>query len=168
MEQAVMAIEAPFDRYRGVVESDWIDYNGHMNVAYYLLAFDHATDDFLDDLGLDEAQRDRNGGTTFAAEVHIRYHRELMSGDPIRVTTQLLSFDVKRLRYLHQMYHAADGYLAATAENLSLYVDLNIRRVTTMPEAVLQRLEEVLRAHHVLGPPEDVGRAIETPSIAEA
>jgi acyl-CoA thioester hydrolase len=163
-----MANEAPFDRYRGVVKSDWIDYNGHMNVAYYLLAFDYATDVFFDDVGLDEAQRDRCGGTTFAAEVHIRYHRELMSGDPIRVTTQLLSFDAKRLRYLHHMYHAVDGYLAATSENLSLYVDLNIRRVAAMPEAVLQKLEEVLRAHRVLGLPEGAGRAIETPRISEA
>ena len=160
-----MTIDAPFDRYRGVVEPDWIDYNGHMNVAYYLLAFDRATDLFLEFIGLDAAQRAESGGTTFAAEVHLRYHRELLSGEPLRISTQLLSYDSKRLRFLHEMYHGTAGYLAASAETLSLFVDLKVRRVGRWPDAVTSRLASVLQAHCDLPLSPDAGRAIAVPEI---
>jgi len=157
--------EAPFDRYRGVVLPGWVDYNGHMNVAYYLVAFDLATDVFLDWIGLDKAHRDARGGTTFTGEVHIGYRRELREGDPLRVATQLLSYDRKRIRYLHKMYHAEQGFEAAFAENLSLYVDLNQRRVAEMAPETLQRLQEVLAAHQTLGIPEEAGSTIARPPL---
>jgi len=160
-----MSIEAPFDRYRGRVDPAWIDYNGHMNVAYYLLAFDQATDLFFDFIGLDEAQRAESNGTTFAAEVHLRYHREVMADAPLKITTQILSYDTKRLRFFHQMYHEQKGYLAATAETLSLYIDLEVRRVGSLPAAVAARLAAVLQAHRGLGTPANAGRAIAVPEI---
>jgi acyl-CoA thioester hydrolase len=171
--------DTPLDRYRGTVLPEWVDYNGHMNVAYYLVAFDLATDVFLEWIGLDKALRETRGGTTFTAEVHIGYLRELHEGDPIRVTTQLLSYDQKRIRYLHKMHHAENGLEAAYAkmhhaengleaayaENLSLYVDLNTRRVAEMAPPTLRRLEEVLAAHSELGRPDEAGRAIARPPV---
>ena len=159
-------IESPLGRHRGIVLPEWVDYNGHLNVAYYLLAFDHATDVFLDWVGLDEEHREAHGGTTFTAEIHIAYKRELREGAPFRVTTQLLSFDSKRLRYLHRMYHADEGFEAASAENLSLYVDLSERRVSQMSTPVLDRLAAVAEAHVEIGVPEEAGRGISRPPIS--
>ncbi len=161
-----MAIEAPFDRFCTVVRPEWIDYNGHMNVAYYLLAFDQATDPFFEFCGLGETHRRDSGGSTFAVEHHIHYLRELKEGDPIRITSQVLGFDDKRLRFFNAMYHAAEGYLAATLEALSLYIDLQTRRVTAMPQAVRQRLDAVLAAHAALPVPEQAGAAIRRPGLA--
>lgn len=158
-------MQAPFDRYRGVVLPEWVDYNGHMNVAYYLLAFDLATDLFLDELGLDSAHRERFGGTTFTAEIHLTYQRELEQGAPIRITTQLLGFDSKRVRYLHRMQHADEDFTAATAENLSLYVDLGRRKVAELRAETLERLAAALAAHEGLGRPEEAGRAISRPPL---
>ncbi len=160
-----MSIETPLDRYRGVVLPEWIDYNGHMNLAYYLLAFDLATDIFFDYVGLDEAYREKAGGTTFTAEVHIAYQRELEEGAPLRITTQLLSFDDKRLRYFHRMYHVGEGFLAASAENVSLHIDLKRRRVAPFADGIRARLAEVLVAHRSLGLPEEAGRPIAKPPL---
>ena len=72
-----MPVPAPLDLHREPVRPEWIDYNGHMNVAYYLLAFDHACDAFLDYMGMDDASRARTGGTTFTVEAHVTYQREV-------------------------------------------------------------------------------------------
>jgi acyl-CoA thioester hydrolase len=160
-------IEAPFDRHRATVLPEWIDYNGHMNVAYYLLAFDHATDDFLDWLGLDSAHRDATGGTTFAGDIHLTYQREVKEGDPLRITTQLLGYDEKRIRFFCRMYHAGEGFLAATMESLSLYVDLKRRRVSVLPPDIQERLAAVLDAHSALPLPPEAGRVIAKPPLPQ-
>ncbi len=159
-------IEAPFDEHRAVVLPDWIDYNGHMNVAYYLLAFDHATDDFLDFLGLDEGHRKAAGGSTFAGEIHLTYQREVEAGAPLRITSQLLGYDEKRLRFFNKMYHADEDFLAATMESLTLYVDLGRRRVAAFPDRILRRLAEVMEVHGRLPAPEEAGRVIVKPPFA--
>ena len=161
-------IDAPFDRYRATVLPEWIDYNGHMNVAYYLLAFDHATDAFLDWLGLDAAHRDASGGTTFAGDIHLTYQREVKEGDPLRVATQLLGYDEKRIRFICRMFHADEGFLAATMESLSLYVDLQRRRVASLPTAIQTRLAEVFEVHRSLPLPPEAGRVIVKPPLPEA
>ncbi len=145
------------------VRPEWIDYNGHMNVAYYVLAFDHATDAFLDHLGLDEAYRERTGGTTFAVESHITYQREVHQGDPLRFTTQLLGYDAKRIHYIHHMHHALEGFLAATSEWLSLHIDMERRRVTAMPAEIMQRLAAVMQAQGDLPVPPEVGSVMRIP-----
>ncbi len=158
-----MTHPAPLELYRAVVEPDWIDYNGHMNVAYYVLVFDRATDSFLDYLGLDEALREASGSSTFSVEAHITYQREVAEGDPLRFTTQLLGYDRKRIHYLHKMYHANEGYLAATIEWMTLHVDLSIRKVAPLPPQVLARLAEVQRVHAGLETPAEVGRVLRRP-----
>lgn len=155
-----MIIEAPFDQHRAVVLPEWIDQNGHMNVAYYVLAFDHATDVFFDYIGLDDDYRRQTGGSTFAVESYVTYQREVIEGDPLRITTQLLAYDSKRLHFFHQMFHAADGYLAATSEWLNLHVDLNIRRVAPMPEPIQERLAALWAKHKALAVPEEAGRSV--------
>lgn len=158
-------IEAPFDQHRATVLPEWIDYNGHMNVAYYLLAFDHATDSFLDYLGLDAGHREATGGTTFAGDIHLTYQREVREGDPLRITTLLLGYDEKRIRFINHMYHAEQGFLASTMESLSLYVDLERRKVSALPAGIQARLAEVLEAHRRLPLPPEAGRVIAKPPL---
>jgi acyl-CoA thioester hydrolase len=155
-----MRIESPLCLYTGAVPPEWIDYNGHMNVAYYVLAFDHATDAFLDYLGMGPDYRDREGCSAFVVETHVNYQRELVTGDPMRITTQLLGFDSKRLHYFHRLYHAKKGFLAATTELMVIHVDLAERHSAPMPLPVLDLLGAVMTQHIQLPQPPQSGRVI--------
>lgn len=131
-----------------------------MNVGYYLVVFDFATDEFFAWVGLDAAYRTRHRATTFCLEAHVTYHREVRAGDGLRFTTQLLGHDTKRLHYIHAMYHAGEGYLAATNELMSLHVSEATRRGAPMAPAVLERLALIQAAHDTLPRPPQAGRAI--------
>ncbi len=153
-------LATPLDRYRDVVRPEWIDHNQHMNVGYYLVVFDFATDEFMAWVGLDGAHRASRAITTFCLEAHVTYHREVRAGDPLRFTTQLLGHDAKRLHYIHAMYHAAEGWLAATNELMSLHVSHATRRAAPMAPEILARLAAIQRAHDALPRPPQAGRAI--------
>ena len=140
------------------MRSDWIDYNGHLNLAYYMVAFDHGTDAFWDAFGLDRHYRARTGTSTYALESHVVYHRELREGDPVHITTQLLDFDAKRLHQFHRMYHGTEGYLAATNELLFINVDVAGSRSTPFAPDMLAVLGEIMNVHRRLGTPPDAGR----------
>ena len=90
----------------GVVLPEWIDANGHMNLAYYVVLFDQATDLVYDMLGVGQAYRDATGNSTFTAETHTLYEREVAVGERVRVVPHLLGADAKRLHYFHEMFHA--------------------------------------------------------------
>ncbi len=153
-------LPAPFDAYRAVVRRDWIDHNHHMNMGYYLVVFDLATDEFLRWIGLDETHRRRHGVSTFCLEAHITYHREVREGDALRFTTQLLAYDAKRIHFVHAMYHATEGYLASVNELMSLHVSKATRRATRMAPELLERLARIRDAHAALPRPAQVGRVI--------
>jgi len=144
--------------WTGRVEPDWIDYNGHMNVAYYHMAFDQATDRFLVNIGLGEDYVACESGSMFALEDRLTYQGELEEGDPIRIDLQLLDFDEKRMHYFQRMYHVEKDYLAARCEHLSIFIDMRIRRSTRMPPAVRQALVNVFEEHRHWDRPEEVGR----------
>ena len=151
---------APFDEHRDIVRPEWIDDNGHLNMGYYLVAFDLATDTWLDHIGLSASERKRTGATTFTLESHVNYLQELREGAPLRVTTRLIAFDTKRIHYFHEMYHATDGFLAATNELMSLHVNLATRRGGPMAPEVLARLADALSLYETLPLPPQVGRRI--------
>lgn len=138
----------------------WIDYNGHMNMAYYNLAFDHALDHVYDQLGIGEAYVRSGQGTCFTAEIHVNYLQELLQDDPITITFQLLDWDGKRLHFFESMYHGSKGYLAATSEQLALHVDLGSRRSAAFPEEVQARLRALMALHEPLERPAQVGRVM--------
>lgn len=143
------------------VVPEWIDYNGHMNMGYYMVAFDAvATDGFYDSIGIGLEAKERLGTTTFTLSSNIDYLRELMDGDPLLFTTQLLDFDHKRLHYIHSLYHANDGYLAATNECLGMYIDLGTRRSTCFSAEQMERFEQELKRGSVATPPSTVGRRL--------
>jgi acyl-CoA thioester hydrolase len=146
--------------YRGRVGPEWIDTNGHMNVAWYVLAFDYGIDGLWHALDLTDQRREETGSSTFAVESHVCYVRELFEGQPFVVTSRLLAWDAKRLHQLQRLFHAEDGWLAATCEWLHLHIDLGTRRVAPWPAEVLQQFAEH-DAAGVGGPwPAEVGRVI--------
>ena len=160
MTMIAMRIESPLCLYTGVALPEWIDYNGHMNVAYYVLAFDHATDAFMECLGMGRDYQERQRCSTFVVETHVNYQRELVAGDPMRITTQLLGFDSKRIHYFHRLYHASRGFLSATTELMVIHVGLTERHSASMPLPVLDRLSALMAAHMQLPRPPQSGRVM--------
>ena len=150
----------PLETWRETVRPEWCDYNGHMNLAYFVLIFDYATDAFYPMVGLGEDYRTETGCSTFTVETHTTYLAELKEGVAVRCTTQLLDFDEKRVHYFHWMYHADEGFLSATIELMAVHVDLAGRRVVPMPDDVQQRLATLLEVHRALPQPEQVGHTI--------
>lgn len=155
---------------KGTVRPEWIDYNGHMNVAFYVLAFDDAIDALWARIGITEDYVRSERGSTFAVETHVSYQKEMKLDEPYLITMQLLAYDEKRVHHFQRMYHADEGYLAATAEWLSLHVDLDARRVTAWPASVLKQLALLAREQGDLAQPEEIcGRfAVKSPFFSTA
>ena len=151
---------APFVSSVMRVEPAWIDYNGHLNMAYYNVLFDRAVDEVFELLGcgLDYVKNRKH--SCFTAEAHVRYLRELHAGDPVRVTFQLLDYDSKRMHYFEQLFHATEGWVSATSENMSLHVDMEARRTAPFPDRILAALERMQSMHANLSRPEAAGRGI--------
>lgn len=146
--------------YTDVVRPAWIDYNRHMMDGYYAVAFSHATDAFLDHIGLNAAYRDRSGCSTYTAEGHILFLRELKAESPLRFTTQLLGYDAKRMHLFHAMHQATEGFLAATCEWMMIHVDTTQGRGAAMPPEVLAQLASIWASHATLPLPPQAGRII--------
>lgn len=155
-----MSFPAPYREFTCTVRPEWIDYNGHMNVAFYLAAFDEATDAFYEALGIGLSYKNATDCSTFTLEGHITYDQEVMEGDPLRFTTYLLDCDAKRIHYIHEMHHAEKGYLAATNEMIGMHIDMNARRSKDMPADMQDRLQAALKAHAPIPKPHQVGRVI--------
>ena len=147
-----------------IVQEAWIDYNGHMNMAYYNLVFDQCLDYVFDQLGIGAEYVKQQGGSCFTREIQVNYLNELSLGDPLRVTFQLLDWDAKRLHFFEEMYHAEEGYLAATSEQLALHVDMRTRRTAPFPDDVCSRLTQLMESHRPLPAPAQVGHTIGIPS----
>ena len=157
------AFFAPFVSSLMRVEPQWIDYNGHLNMAYYNVLFDRAVDEVYELLGIGAEYLKNHRHSTFTAEVHVRYVRELQEGDPVRVTFQLLDFDSKRFHYFEQLFHAIEGWISATSENMTLHVDMTAKKVAPFPPPILRTFARMKAAHSQLPRPEAVGRRISMP-----
>ena len=157
------AFFAPFVSSPMRVEDGWIDYNGHLNMAYYNVLFDRAVDEVYELLGCGLAYLKETQHSCFTAEVHVRYLRELNAGDLVRVTFRLLDFDAKRLHYFEELHHTEEGWLSATSENLALHVDMDKQKTAPFPAAVTARLSRMRAAHAALPIPEAAGRRIAMP-----
>ena len=158
-----MTIPAPFARYEGEVLPAWIDANGHMNLAYYIVLFDYATDMLFDALDIGIGYKNATGNGTFAAESHILYERELLAGERVRVVSRILAHDEKRLHFAHEMFAAADPRRAAAQELRDLHIDLARRPVAPFPPAARERGARAAAAHAGLPWPDWVGRRIAMP-----
>jgi acyl-CoA thioester hydrolase len=153
-----LTAELPETRLR--VEPEWVDYNGHMNLAFYVLAFDKATDHFYDQLGIGLAYREHMQSSMFTLGINVDYLREVFAGDALRITTQLLDGDAKRMRYFHRMFSGTGDAPVATNECLAVHVDMGTRRSAPFPAQTRARIQAVLEAHLRLPVPAGAGRVL--------
>lgn len=143
------------------VSPDWIDYNGHMNVAYYTMAFDKAFDDLLDNwLGVGEGFVRRSRLGPMVLQSQICYLGELMEGEDFHVEVQLLDHDEKRMHVFGAMISEKTGERAATYESMNLCVDLEARRAAAYPDWAQERLAKWSAAQAGLPRPDEAGRPI--------
>ena len=162
-----MSFPAPFDCYQGEVLPEWIDANGHMNLAYYIVLFDYATDALFDAIGIGRVYKDVTNHGTFVAETHNLYERELLVGERVRVATLILGADGKRLHLAHEMFSLRSGERAATQELMYLHIDLAARHVVPwLPEA-RERVDAASAAHARLAKPDWTGRRIAMPATRD-
>jgi acyl-CoA thioester hydrolase len=123
---------------------EWTDYNGHMNVAYYIHIFDKSADVLLSKFSMAGDSAKKNKRSTFVAETHTTYNKELKLGDEVEVHLTYLDHDTKRIHYKVSMFHKNDKYLAATTEVLSLYVNLEKRKVTEFEAKKIQIMDRFI------------------------
>ena len=146
------------------IEPQWIDYNGHLNMAYYNVMFDRAIDQLWLELGIGPDYMKARNGSTFTAECHVRYLREIQLGDPVQVSVLLVAADEKRLHTFEELRHATEGWLSATSENMSIHIDMAARKVAPFPSDIQTRIRGVVDAHSGAPHPEGIGRKIAMPS----
>jgi len=158
-----MSTATPARLWEETVEPAWVDYNGHMNVAYYVLIFDHATEALQAIIGMDEAERDSSGSSMFVAEAHITYDNEVLEGERVYITTQVLDSDEKRLHLFHRMYSCSDDRLCATNELMILQVNLRTRKVGPFPDPVRARINTIRSEHALIEKPSQSSRIIAIP-----
>ncbi len=151
--------EAPV-LYHTRVRPEWVDYNGHMSEAYYVLVFGHTSDAFLDLIGMDDIYRRRTGHSVYTLEAHISYLHEVGEGQALAVSTQVLGADAKRVRLFHTMNHADKGHVLATIELMLLHVDTTQPRAVPFAPEIQTRLASVVQAHCKLSRPTQAGRSI--------
>lgn len=153
----------PLRTWDGNVLVDWVDYNGHLRDAYYLLIFSLASDSFMNHIGLDEAGRKATGHSLFTMECHLNFLHEVKAGANVEVYTQVLAYDKKRL-HLSQSMHLRDVESSlAVNEVMLLNVEMAGPRSTEFAPSVLPFVEQMAASHAGLPRPKFTGRVIRLP-----
>jgi acyl-CoA thioester hydrolase len=143
---------APIRTRTRKVPPEWIDYNGHMNVAYYTMAFDNALDEILEErLGVGESLAREGRYGPMALQTQIHYLGELVEGTEFACDFQIIDADPKRIHFFITMINLDTGETAATYESLTMNVDLAARRSAPYPDWAQDRIE-LLRALHATLP----------------
>ncbi|PIA72325.1 thioesterase family protein [Pseudomonas sediminis] len=146
--------------YRTTISPDWVDYNGHLRDAFYLLIFSRATDALMDVLGLDEAGRARTGHTLYTLECHLNFLAEVKEGERVEVRTQLLAHDAKRLHIHHGLYRPGEDVSLAESEQMLMNIDSAAGRAAPFDEQVAERVTQLAAEQQNLQCPACVGRVI--------
>src|SRR5579871_4868309 len=155
-----MAQQAPFRASVMQIEPQWIDYNGHSNMAYYNVMFDRAIDELWLELGIGPNYKKSRGNSTFTVECHVRYLREIHLNDPVQVSIFLLGADDKRLHLFEELRHASEGWLSATSETMTMHIDMDLRKTAPFPPDIRVGIDALAKAHALLPRPEGVGRSV--------
>lgn len=148
--------------YSDKVRPEWIDYNGHMNVAFYVLAFDYATEAVLEKIGMGERYCKDEEKSVFVVESHITYQSEVLENEPLEIRSYILGYDLKRIHLYHEMFSAKTGQKSATIEIMALHVDMKSRKTTEINEALRERLDVLTTTSLEGGQPSGAGRTIKT------
>lgn len=156
-----MADPQPFFLHSERVRSNWIDYNGHMGEAYYGLVFANATDALYDHIGLGRHYRAKHNASIYTVESHIHYLQEVGLRVALRVTSQFLAMDAKRMHIFHAMYNGETNAMIATGEVMVLHVSTGDGVCATpFPQDLITRMEDVVADHKRLPVPQQVGRVM--------
>lgn len=142
------------------IRKEWIDYNGHMNMAYYVLLFDEALTNFLNSLDLGPDYVQHSGKSLFALENHVTYQQELGLDDPVCVHFQLLDVDSKFIHYFMRLFHRDRTKMSATLEQISLHVNMENRMPTRFDKTVIAKLHAILDNDKKFERPPEMGRSI--------
>ena len=149
--------------YKTAVQPAWVDYNGHLRDAYYLLICSFASDGLMDLIGLDEGGRARTGHTLYTLECHLNFLAEVKLGVELRVRTQLLGHDHKRLHIHHLVERCDDGRVVAESEQMLMNVDTATGRSAAFAVQVAQQIRALAMAQVEVPRPTCVGRLIGLP-----
>ncbi len=158
-----MLFPSPITSQPYAIESQWIDYNGHFNMAYYNVLFDRDSDVALALVGLGPDYIKRTGNSYFTLEAHVSYLRELGAADLVTITTQILDYDAKRLHYVQQMHHAGENWIACVNEIIVMHVDMTTKKSSPFPEEILIKVKAMYESHKTLPIPKQVGHKIGIP-----
>ena len=148
--------DARLVRWQEPVRPEWIDYNGHLSEAYYVLVLGHATDAVMAAVGLGEDYREQSGASLFTVEAHVRYLDQVAGSDFLDVRSSIIGVGAKTLHLWHELW--VDGRLRATEEVLGVHVDLASGRAAELPAEVVAAAERLL-----VEPPPDAGRSVRRP-----
>lgn len=154
---------APLQMHRETVRPDWVDYNGHLRDAFYLLIFSFATDALMDYIGLDAEARTLTHSSLFTLESHINYLHEVKLGAEVQVETQLIGHDAKRLHICHAMRLPGVSEPVSVSEQMLLHVDMRGPKSATFSPDVMARVQSIAVAHSQLTQPKYAGRVIRLP-----
>ncbi|RWU23588.1 4-hydroxybenzoyl-CoA thioesterase [Pseudomonas alkylphenolica] len=149
--------------YETPVQADWVDYNGHLRDAFYLLIFSYATDAFMDRIGLDSDNRSTSGHSLFTLECHLNYLHEVKLGTPVWVQSQVVGFDRKRLHLYHSLHRAGFDEALAASEQMLLHVDLAGPRSAPFAADTVERLQAIVDDQRDLPAPTYIGQVIGLP-----
>jgi len=132
---------------REKVIKEWTDYNGHLNVAFYIHIFDIAADVMLDNFNMGGQSAKKDKKTTFVAEMHTIYNQEIRLDEEVETHVTYVDHDKKRIHYRLSMFHKEKKYLAATTEVLSLYIDLNQRKVAEFETEKIKIMDDFIKTN---------------------
>ena len=127
------------------IKKEWTDYNSHLNVAYYVHVFDMAADVMLDNFKMGGVSAKKDKKSTFVVDMYTNYKQEVKLGEEVETHLTYIDHDKKRIQYNLSMFHKEKKYLAATNEILSLYVDLNRRRVTEFDPDKVKIMDDFIK-----------------------
>lgn len=161
-------MHALLNSWQGVVRPEWVDYNGHLNDAYYMVIFSYASDGLIARIGLDAAGRAATGHTLYTLEVHLNYLQEVHAGVAVEVRTQILGVDAKRIHLFHTLHRQDNGALLASNEQMLANIDASNAqtgpRTAPFLPAVAALLMPLAQAHAALPRPAHAGRSIALPA----
>lgn len=146
--------------FEGPVRSEWIDYNGHMNDACYVLVFSQAIDELMVQIGLDETFRAEHQVSIYTLQSMVHYLQEVSEGEPLQVSAQLLESDAKKLRVFFSMRHGESGDALAAMETLLLHMDMAAKRAAPFLPDTQARVSALQHQHEGLEWPALAGRSI--------
>jgi len=150
----------PLRLHDSKVRPEWLDYNGHMTESRYLQVFGDTTDAFLNFIGMDENYR-KQGFSVYTVETHIRHVCEVAGGEPLSVKSQLLGFDEKRFRIVHEMFHPPSGDVLATGEHMLLHVNTNKGKACPFGKILYEKLAQIWNGHQNLSIPDYAGKGFQ-------